>query len=108
MSTFKKKGKTPAKQRKMTEEKKQNAKIIFGLISSAFGKMLLESNGFTCDYRINGERIEDIHRLDAPSLKERIQLAVKDERYEDAARLKKLLDSKGKPNELPDHLHIDQ
>lgn len=78
----------------ITQEQKDSLVKVLGLAFSLVGKSILESKGFICDYKINGERIEDIEKLCQMDISDRIALAVTEERYEDAARLKKLLTQK--------------
>lgn len=75
------------------EQKKQMMKIL-GLIAGVFSKMILQNVGCEVDYKINGENIEDIKELDSLDIKQRLQLAINEERYEDASQLKKLIEAK--------------
>lgn len=79
---------------KLTEADAKNMLRVLGLVSGLFSKALLEAGGCDVDYRINGESIICIEKLCELDITERIKLAVKEERYLDAANLKKLLDSK--------------
>jgi hypothetical protein len=79
------------KPRKITEEEKQQAARFIGLIAGIFSKVMLQAGGCEVDFKINGENISDIEKLHGLDITERIKLAVKEERYEDAAKLKKLL-----------------
>lgn len=72
---------------------KQSIKMI-GLLAGIFSKALLESQGIIVDYKLNGENISDIEKLHALDISDRIKLAVAEERYEDAANLKKILEQK--------------
>ncbi len=63
----------------------REAMRTFGLLSGVFSKVLLEMGGCEVDYKINGENIEDIKELQAFDIKERMELAVKEMRFEDAA-----------------------
>ena len=79
------------------EEKKERTKQmlkIVGLMAGIFSKSILESQGIVVDYKLNGENISDIEKLHELDISERIKLAVAEERYEDAANLKKILEQK--------------
>jgi hypothetical protein len=69
-----------------------------GYLSGIFSKFLLESTGCVVDYKINGENINDIKKMNSIDIKERLKLAISEERYEDAAVLKKMLESNGNSN----------
>ena len=75
---------------------KQDFIRSMGLLAGHFSKGLLEGAGCQVNYIINGEDIAFIKDLDEIGIKERITLALKDERYEDAAALKKLLPANNK------------
>jgi hypothetical protein len=79
--------------RKLSQQEIDQFFKFVGVISGMFSKFLLESTGCIVDYKINGEDITEIQKLDSPDIAERIQLAVKEERYEDAAKLKQLLEN---------------
>lgn len=86
---------------KHSEEQIQHASRVFGLFAGLVSKVLLERGGCVVDYKINGENITDIEKLHELDLSERIKLAVKEERYEDAMNLKKILDNmKNEPKKL--------
>lgn len=79
------------------EEKKERTKQmlkIVGLMAGIFSKSILESQGIIVDYKLNGENISDIEKLHELDISDRIKLAVAEERYEDAANLKKILEQK--------------
>jgi hypothetical protein len=78
----------------LTKQERHDFFKFAGLIAGLFSKFLLEGEGFVINYTINGENISDIQNLEVMDISERIKLAVAEERYEDAARLKRLLDSK--------------
>ena len=83
------------------EEKKERTKQmlkIVGLMAGIFSKSILESQGVVVDYKLNGENISDIEKLHELDISDRIKLAVEQERYEDAANLKKILEQKKKIN----------
>jgi hypothetical protein len=82
----------------LTHEQQQLARTI-GLFSGLVSKFFLQYGGCEVDFKINGEDISDIEKLHELDITERIKLAVKEERYEDAAMLKKLLMNK-KGNDL--------
>lgn len=82
------------------EQYKQNIRIG-GFLLGIMSKVLLERSGLIVDYKINGENITDIEKLHELDISERIKLAVKEERYEDAMNLKKILDNmKNEPKKL--------
>jgi hypothetical protein len=78
----------------MQEDIKKD-EFIKGLayLAGAFSKFVFESYGNKVDYKINGESLENILKLPLASIDEKIKLAILEERYEDAAALKKLKDS---------------
>jgi hypothetical protein len=80
--------------RKLTEEQQTHMLKMFGFIAGHFSKVILAANGYDVNYKINGEDISDIKGLQVMDIQQRIGLAVKEERYEDAAKLKKLLNNK--------------
>jgi len=73
------------------DQKKMNARII-GLFAGIMSKALLQYGGCEVDYKINGEDIDNLQKLQELEIRKRIELAVKEERYEDAAKLKRLLE----------------
>mgnify|MGYP001581892575 CR=1 FL=1 len=79
---------------KMTEEQRQQFNRTLGFLAAVFAKVLLKAGGCEVDFKINGEDINDIEKLHSLDITARIELAVKEERYEDAAKLKKLLETK--------------
>lgn len=84
-----------------SEEQIQHVSRVFGLFAGLVSKALLERGGCVVDYKINGEDITDIEKLHELDLSERIKLAVKEDRYEDAMNLKKILDGmKDEPKKL--------
>lgn len=82
------------KPREFTEEEIKDFARMGGFFLGLLSKTLLESTGCIVDYKINGELITDIEKLHGLDISEKIKLAVKEERYEDAANLKKLLTKK--------------
>lgn len=78
----------------MTEEEKQQLARTIGLVSGIFSKFMLKLGGCEVDFRINGEDISNIEKLSKLDITQRLKLAVKEERYEDAAQFKKLLENK--------------
>lgn len=79
------------------EEKRERSKQFLkgiGLLAGIFSKALLESQGMIVDYKINGEDISEIEKLQELDISDKIKLAVSEERYEDAANLKKILEQK--------------
>lgn len=75
----------------MTEEQRQSTARMIGFFAGVFSKVMLEAGGCVVDFKINGEDISDIEKLHGLDITARIKLAVEEERYEDAAKLKKLL-----------------
>lgn len=82
------------KPRKKTEKETQETARFIGFIAGIFAKVMLERGGCGVNFKINGEDISHIEKLHGLDITERIKLAVKEERYEDAAKLKKLLNGK--------------
>ncbi len=74
----------------LSEDQQQSMRII-GYAAGVFSKFLLKAGGCEVNYKINGEDISDIEKLHSLDITARIKLAVQEERYEDAAKLKKLL-----------------
>ena len=75
------------------EEKKQFSRRI-GMITGKLSKFMLEMGGMDVSYKINGEEIDDIKKMQEMDIKEKINLAIKEERYEDAQKLKNILENK--------------
>ncbi len=73
------------------KERQLQFQRILGLGLGLLSKALLEMSGMEVNYTINGEGIDYLKKLLPLDVQERIDLAVKEERYEDAAKLKKLL-----------------
>lgn len=82
------------------EQYKSNIRIG-GFLLGLMSKVMLERSGLIVDYRINGEDITEIEKLHELDISERIKLAVKEERYEDAMNLKKILDDINNQKQLP-------
>lgn len=82
----------------MTPEQREAMFRIFGLGFALLGKALLKEGGCVVDFKINGEDISDIEKLHKLDITEKIELAIREERYEDAGKLKKLLDKKNTDN----------
>lgn len=80
--------------KKITEEDIKQIQRIGGFFLGLLSKSLLESSGCVVDYKINGELITDIEKLHGLDISEKLKLAIKEERYEDAAMLKRLLNKK--------------
>jgi len=78
----------------LEDDRKKMFLRMLGLCSGLASKALLKSTGLEVDYKINGEDVSNLEKLHELSITEKIQLAVKEERYLDAANLKKLLDEK--------------
>jgi hypothetical protein len=81
---------TPEDQKKAIK----GATILIGHAAGLFSKFLLESEGFNVDYKINGENIEDIEKFSVLTIQQKLELAIKEERYSDCVVLKKIIDSK--------------
>lgn len=88
------------KNHQLTEAQKQTTLRFAGLILGIFSKALLMAGGCEVDFKINGEDISQLEKLHKMDISERIRLAIQEERYEDAAKLKKLLDSKNQASNL--------
>lgn len=73
---------------------KQEWLRIFGFMAGIASKQLLEAGGCEVNYRINGEDISNIRKLAAADLELRLELAIKDQRYEDAAVLRDIMQHK--------------
>lgn len=82
----------------VTKEEQQQAARVIGCIAAIFAKALLRYGQCEVDFKINGEDISDIEKLHGLDVSARIELAVKEERYEDAAKLKKVLEAKNNIN----------
>lgn len=91
---MKKTNKIKIEEKKITKEQQMQTFRFIGLLAGLFSKVMLEEGGCVVDYKINGENITDIEKLHEMDISERIKLAVKEERYEDASKLHKLLKSK--------------
>jgi hypothetical protein len=76
---------------KFTEEERSLLKNTLGIVFGLMSKAILQEQGFEVNYKINGEDISFIDKLSGLDLTERLNLAVREERYEDAAVLKKML-----------------
>lgn len=76
---------------RLTPEQMQQLARGLGLLSGLISRFFLQYGGCEVDFKINGEDISDIQKLHKLDIEERIKLAVTEERYEDAAMLKKLL-----------------
>lgn len=77
------------------EEEAERNKIAYrmiGLFAGLFSKAFLEKGGCEVDFKINGEPIEYIEKLCEFDISERLKLALEQERYEDAAKFKKMID----------------
>jgi hypothetical protein len=77
------------------EEKKRalkEATSIIGVAAGLFSKFLLESQGYIVDFKINGENIEDIEKFFVLTIQQKLELAIKEERFNDCIILKKILD----------------
>ena len=77
----------------MSKEERKQAMRVFGLVAGLLSKVILEASGCEVNFKINGEDIGDIEKMHSLDISERLELAVKEQRFEDAAKLKKLLDS---------------
>lgn len=83
----------------VTSEQRKAFAIGMGLIAAMFSKVILESEGFIVDYKINGIPISEIKQLEALGIEEEIKLAIKEERFKDAAKLKIIRDEKTKQHD---------
>lgn len=82
------------KNKKVQKTDPKPALRFIGLVLGIISKALLEEGGCVVDYKINGEDITAIEKLECMEISERIKLAVQEERYEDVANLKKILQEK--------------
>lgn len=78
----------------LSEEDQKRIVTFIGYATGMFSKFLLEFNGYHVDYKINGEKIEDIKNMQPLDIQQKIQLAISEERYEDAAKLRDIVKSK--------------
>lgn len=78
----------------LTPAQKEELMRSIGLVAALFSKFLLQNSGCEVDFRINGEDISDIEKLHELDITSRLELAVKEERYLDAAKWKKILEMK--------------
>jgi hypothetical protein len=76
------------------EEEKKMFFTFFGYIIGLFSKFLLEELGYVIDYKINGQNIEDIKKLSELNIKEKLDLAIKEERFEDCIILRDIIKAK--------------
>lgn len=75
--------------------KSELIKTALGFATSLFGKMILESQGYDCDYKIDGVPLEEIQlNYTKIELKDQLKKAIEEERYEDAGHLTNLLKTK--------------
>ena len=75
------------------DEKKEFSRSV-GMITGKLSKFMLEMGGMDVSYKINGEDINDIKKMQELDIKGKIELAIKEERYEDAQQLKNILENK--------------
>lgn len=83
---------------KMNDEEKKEFSRNIGMITGKLSKFMLEMGGMDVSYKINGEDINDIRKMEELDIRQKIELAIKEERYEDAQILKNILDKKGEAN----------
>ncbi len=74
--------------RKMRNHTDKDMYAMLGWMAGMFSKALLESIGHRVDYTINGIPIQLIDKLGTVDLKEQLDIAVKEERYEDCIILR--------------------
>lgn len=77
-------------------EKRNEIIRAMGFFAGMLSKTMLEASGCVVDYKINGENIEDIEKLHGLEIQEKLNLAIKEQRYEDAAKLRDILKSTNK------------
>lgn len=75
----------------MTEEERKSAFRVFGLFLGLAAKVLLEKGDCEVNFKINGEDITDIEKLSGMDVQSKINLAIAEERYEDAAKLRDVM-----------------
>tara|TARA_R110000868_G_scaffold150976_2_gene374536 strand:- start:8457 stop:8723 length:267 start_codon:yes stop_codon:yes gene_type:complete len=80
----------------LTPEEIEKIKLGFGHLLGIVSKDILECAGFSCTYLIDGKPIEEIEILTGKQLDDLLKKAVLEERYEDAAKIKKLMDNNKK------------
>jgi hypothetical protein len=80
----------------LNDERKKTYMRMLGLFTGLASKAMLQETGLIVDYKINGEDISEIEKLHELDISERLQLAVTEERYDDAANLKKIIEAKSK------------
>ena len=59
-----------------------------GLTASVIGRRILENQGHEVDFKINGFTLDQVIQMDALNLKEQLNLAIQDQRFEHAAILR--------------------
>lgn len=78
----------------MTNQEKGFIIALGGIALGVVSKILLDSSGYDLHNYINGESLFDLKNMSRQDITERLKLAVKEERYSDAAEFKKILESK--------------
>ncbi len=64
---------------------------LFGIIFSGIGKAILERQGNNIDYKINGIPLERVIKMNTLDVHQQLNLAIEEQRYEDAAILRDLI-----------------
>ncbi|MEK6882773.1 MAG: hypothetical protein AABY22_24330 [Nanoarchaeota archaeon] len=82
----------------LTKEQQEAGFRMLGFFASLFGKVMLEAGGCVVDFKINGENITDIEKLQGMEISAKLKLAIEEERYEDAVKLRDILKLKNREN----------
>lgn len=61
---------------------------LFALFASKLGESILKEQGYNVDYKINGIPLAKIIKMNAIDLKQQLELALDEQRYEDACLLR--------------------
>ena len=88
------------KQKEFTAEEIKQTAANLGAVLAVMGMFLLVFTGNDVKLTINGEDVTHLKKQRKAGLKKRLQLAIAEERYEDAAKLKKLIEAKNLDDDL--------
>src|SRR5690349_15207452 len=61
---------------------------MIGLFSAHFGEAILKRSGYETDFKINGIPMDRFIKINALDIKEQLELAIREERFEDAVLLR--------------------
>lgn len=81
----------PLKSGIFSEEDNNNFKSVIGLFALGVVSVWIKEMLEKIDYKINSESLSDLIKLDTKELNERLDFALKEKRYEDAAKFLKIL-----------------